>query len=344
MKFLGQGTTLKRGRAISQVEHIMSRRIVETRRAFTLVELLVVIGIIAVLVGILLPALNKAKQAANSAVCLSNLRQMGTAWTTYLSRSKNHLPYYIWHDPPPSGTNDLGDFVWHGYWIGLLSDMGVQPGSVICPEARDPLPYQNPVVQGAGNAKYAWTGQFQVDNTGVRIDGSGINNTSDSRKKGYRTGSYGFSKYVVLTVDPTGVLVVTDKNGNNIHQWAARGDPRTGTNYLPVTGGSTNASVLKPSGEVPLMFDSTWIDVTSLRNGTVNNGKVTLASPPTDLSGMNPSASGDHEYRFLIGRHGRGINICFADGSARWVPLEETYQCAWYPGWKKGAIGNLPKK
>jgi prepilin-type N-terminal cleavage/methylation domain-containing protein/prepilin-type processing-associated H-X9-DG protein len=62
------------------------------RHAFTLVELLVVIGIIAMLISILLPALNKARQSANAVVCTSNLHQLGIALGMYLPNNHGHFP------------------------------------------------------------------------------------------------------------------------------------------------------------------------------------------------------------------------------------------------------------
>jgi prepilin-type N-terminal cleavage/methylation domain-containing protein len=61
------------------------------RGGFTLVELLIVIGIIALLISILLPALNKAREDAKRVRCLSNQRQLVMAWQMYAADNKGHI-------------------------------------------------------------------------------------------------------------------------------------------------------------------------------------------------------------------------------------------------------------
>ena len=71
---------------------VLSRTASLTRRAFTLIELLVVISIIALLIGILLPVLGNAREAARQTRCLSNMRQMSIATINYTLDFRGEIP------------------------------------------------------------------------------------------------------------------------------------------------------------------------------------------------------------------------------------------------------------
>jgi prepilin-type N-terminal cleavage/methylation domain-containing protein len=83
-------------------------------RAFTLIELLTVIAIIAILAAMLLPALAKAKQRAKDATCLSNLRQSGMAMSLYLQDFDDKYFWGSTQDLLQMSLNGMEWFVWAG--------------------------------------------------------------------------------------------------------------------------------------------------------------------------------------------------------------------------------------
>ena len=137
------------------------RRSTAASKAFTLVELLVVIGIIAVLVAILLPALSRAQQMARQTACLSNLKTMGQGLQMYQNENHNYFPGHC-------HKNSLG--ITYAIWpIRLRHYLNGNQAVFWCPAQLEI--YQWPVTPGATPVAEPATnedGQFGY-NTGEQL-------------------------------------------------------------------------------------------------------------------------------------------------------------------------------
>ncbi|MDA3959848.1 MAG: prepilin-type N-terminal cleavage/methylation domain-containing protein [Planctomycetota bacterium] len=86
------------------------------RRAFTLTELLMVIGIIALLASLLLPAIALVRQAADGTACMAHMRQLGIALQSYVDDNQGYIPPAAWRYAD-------GQRVWQQHLIGYLDGM-----------------------------------------------------------------------------------------------------------------------------------------------------------------------------------------------------------------------------
>ncbi len=120
-------------------------------RGFTLVELLVVIGIIALLIGILLPSLSNARKKAQEAACASNLHQMGLAMSMYVNDWKYYPANIGYHDGDGTKAISIWQTRLRGYMNGNYN-------AFYCPAEDDSFRWFTAPLTGSSNTEFSLNG------------------------------------------------------------------------------------------------------------------------------------------------------------------------------------------
>jgi len=326
------------------------------RSAFTLIELLVVIAIIAVLIGLLLPAIQKVREAANRMSCTNNLKQLGLAAHNYQSTFSKLPPGYLGplNDQMAMKTT-LADptIQWVGVLVFLLPYMEQSQVYNQINQTWTPLDIK---VQGDTKAK---NGNWWTDPTKVNVNTNTYNNITIAHTKikdfvcpshdpYSSTPDIAFGSHYFCLGPPSlttnGVFVTID---------TSKSDPMDAqdigrTTYVGVAGAWGKGTYTYPTSNPPVgdigRYEGIFTNRSTNSVGAILDGTSNTLMFGECLGGPNPPPSGSPQYGFswfgmgslptLAGlpvqypyyyqfssKHTGVVNFCYADGSVRGIKV-----------------------
>jgi prepilin-type N-terminal cleavage/methylation domain-containing protein/prepilin-type processing-associated H-X9-DG protein len=246
------------------------------RSGFSLVELLVVIAIIGILAGLLLPALQHAKDVAKGITCVGNLKQIGLAWESYINDFNGYII-------PSTQNNDYDDYyggvrMWYGLMRENMGDVIIK--SLRCPNSPSYLvpPNTTGIDWNHDSGKYAfvWDAHYAYNwlqlRTGLK---TGLDYLGASK-------NIGIPSLSSLIKNPSGKLAFCDygtgKDMNMAYGYGTAYGIIT-SDYIPGAGRYANAFI------------------------KLSNAGTTIADASKGL-----------QKDFMLGRHAGVVNVLFVDG------------------------------
>ncbi|OWK43396.1 DUF1559 domain-containing protein [Fimbriiglobus ruber] len=271
-----------------------------SRRAFTLIELLVVIAIIAILIGLLLPAVQKVREAASRTSCTNNLKQLGLALHAYHDANSKLPPGYTATGAYVDGTNDTTPgWAWGAYILPYLEQSNLFAQYNLTQPVQSSTASQTLVKTFICSSDITPTTAFAVTNV---------------------------SWATVCLVPPSSYAACC---GGGVSTTAATGNGsfyRNSTVRLTdITDGTTNTIFLEERAFANVQ--STWVG--AINTGYCNQGQYNAAAVPGKIgqgagdlvlihAGTNNNTSG-RNLDDASSKHTGGGNFLFGDGSVHFL-------------------------
>jgi prepilin-type N-terminal cleavage/methylation domain-containing protein/prepilin-type processing-associated H-X9-DG protein len=313
------------------------------RRAFTLIELLVVIAIIAILIGLLLPAVQKIREAANRMKCSNNMKQLGLAAHNYHD-TNGTLPPCVLMNTQVSNPADFNQNFGPNWAVLMLPFI-----------EQDNLykQYQTSITNYMTNGDSNWRNMRGTSVSILRCPSDTALNVPCARAGGgWARGNYGANAGPgMFWIGASEGAITTGAGGLMMESgWGVSGYYAANVTGLPIGGVLTintgiSLAAITDGTSSTVMFDElrvgpsandirgTWAMGQAGASISAGNGRLDTPSPNVSLSGYDDIQGGDDRQDIGMGccsgcgswqvtaksRHPGGVMVGFSDGSVRFV-------------------------